>query len=80
MRNTQLHNSDLRTMRVGRITCHRGGYRADIRVSPRRREMYTMSQKTSHLGLLWFWHLWTDFDIFGRNVTDRPKVSNQKTL
>jgi len=37
-----------------------------------------MSQKRPTFGLLQLWHTWTDFDVFGRDVTD--KVSNQKTL
>ena len=38
---------------------------------------YTVSQKCSTFGLLKLWHTWTDFNIFGRSVTDR--VSNQNT-
>jgi len=37
-----------------------------------------VSQKRPTFGLLCLWHTWTDFDIFGRNITD--KVSNQDVL
>jgi len=40
--------------------------------------IYTVSQKTSHLWLAITWHTWMNFDIFGRNVTD--KVGNQRML
>jgi len=39
-------------------------------------DVYTVSQKRPTFGLLQLWRTWMDFDIFGRNVTD--KVGNQK--
>ena len=45
---------------------------------PTRTCIHRVSTKCPNFGLLQLWHMWMDFDTFGRNVTH--KVSNQKTL
>jgi len=69
-----------RKSRCGKIR----GRKRTARRSATRRPTYTKPgsytpclKKRPTFDLLWVWHTWIDFDIFGGNVTD--KVGNQKT-